>query len=64
MIHSARPTVSPIAKHCFLLFCFARFEKWERTDRRTTCAKTMIHAGRNFGLAEWINSVLLQFSTL
>ena len=42
------------SKHCFLLFCFSRFEKWGRTDRRTTCAKTMILTGRDFGLAEWI----------
>ena len=39
MIHSARPIVTP---HCFLLFCFSRFEKYGRTDGRTTCAKTMI----------------------
>ena len=41
------------SEHCFLLFCFARFEKWG--DGRTTCAKTMIPTGRDFGLAEWIN---------
>ena len=29
MIHSARPTVSPVA---IIIFCFARFEKWGRTD--------------------------------
>ena len=40
------------SEHCFLLFCFARFEKW--TDERTTCAKTMITTGRDCGSAEWI----------
>ena len=34
------------SEHCFLLFCFSRFEKWGRTDGRTTCAKTMIPTGR------------------
>ena len=37
------------SEHCFLLFCFSRFEKWGRTDG------TMIPTGRDFGLAEWIN---------
>ena len=27
MIHSAKPIVTPVCKHFFLLFCFARFEK-------------------------------------
>ena len=39
MIHSARPIVSPVADIVFLLFCFSRFEKWGRTDVRTTCAE-------------------------
>ena len=43
-------------EHCFLLFCFSRFEKWGRMYGRT-CAKTMIPTGRDFGLAEWINKV-------
>ena len=51
MIHSAKPTVPSSSKHCFLLFCFARFEKC-----RPTCAKTMILTDRDCGLAEWINS--------
>ena len=34
MIHSARPTVSPVANIVFALFCFARFWK-VGTDRRT-----------------------------
>ena len=45
------------SEHCFLLFCFSRFEKWGRTDGRTTCAKTMIPTGRDFGLAKWINNI-------
>ena len=46
MIHSAWPTVSPVANIIFAwnLFCF---EKWGRT----ACAKTMIT-----GSAEWINT--------
>ena len=43
------------SKHCFLLFCFARFEKWGQTDGRTTCVKTMIPTGSDCGSAEWIN---------
>ena len=53
-------TVShPSSEQCFLLFCFSRFEKWGRTDRRTTCAKTMIPTGSDFGLAEWIKNRVL-----
>ena len=32
MIHSARPIASN--EHCFLLFCFSRFEKWGWTDEQ------------------------------
>ena len=54
MIHSARPIVS---EHCFLLFSFLGLKSMDWcTDGRTTCAKTMIPTGRDFGLAEWINS--------
>ena len=42
------------SNHCFL-FCFARFEKWGRTNGRTTCAKIVITTGRECGLAEWSN---------
>ena len=41
LIHSARPTVPPVANIVFTLFCFARFWK-VGTNERTTCAKTMI----------------------
>ena len=53
MIHSVRPTVSPVAN---IVFTLLDFEKWGRTDGRTTCAKTMIPTGRDFGLAKWINT--------
>ena len=61
MIHSARPIVTPASsEHCFLLFCFSRFEKRGRTYVRTTevratRAKPMIPTGRDFGLGKWIN---------
>ena len=32
------------SEHCFLLFCFAKFEKWGRTDGRTACLKTNMPA--------------------
>ena len=55
MIHSATPIVTPLAKTVLCTFnCFSRFEKWGRTDGRTTCAKIIIPTGRDFGLAEWI----------
>ena len=43
------------SEHCFLLFCCGS------TDGRTTCAKTMIPSGRDFGLAEWINFSMRNF---
>ena len=54
MIHLASPSVSPLVKIVFAgnLFCF---EKWGRTDGRTTCAKTIITTGRDYGSASWIN---------
>ena len=36
------------SEHCFLLFCFSRFDKWGR-NVRTTCAKTMIPKGSDLG---------------
>ena len=56
MIHSDRPTVSPVANIVFALNLLC-FEKWERTDgpfERTTSAKTIIITGRGCGSAEWI----------
>ena len=35
MIHSAKPTVSPVANIVFCLFCLLDFKKWGRTDGRT-----------------------------
>ena len=40
MIHSAKPTVSPVAKIVFCFFCLIRFEKWGRTDGRRTDGRT------------------------
>ena len=62
MIHSARPTVSSVETIVFAwnLFCFeywGRTRTYRRTDGRTTCAKTMITTGRDFGLAEWIKNM-------
>ena len=52
MIHSARPTVSPVA-NIFFRLKFVLF--WEvETDGRT-CAKTMITTGRDCGSGKWIN---------
>ena len=60
MIHSARPTLPPVANIVFAwnLLCF---EKWGRTDRRTdgrtTWTKTVITNGRDCGLAGLINNM-------
>ena len=53
MIHSARPIVTPVAN---IVFCWFVFLDLKSGDGRTTCAKTMIPTGRDFGLAEWINT--------
>ena len=43
MIHSARPTVSPVATIVFCCFVLLDLKSGDgRTDGRTTCAKTMI----------------------
>ena len=48
MIHSARPTVSPVATIIFC--CFVLLDlKWGRTYGRKTCAKIIITTGRDFG---------------
>ena len=57
MIHSARPIVTPVANIVFCCFVFLDLKSGDgrgRTDGRTTCAKTMIPTGHDFGLAEWI----------
>ena len=51
MIYSTRPIVMPVAT---IVFCFV-FLDLKSGDGRTTCAKTMIPTGLDFGLAEWIN---------
>ena len=53
------PTIGQIhsfasSEYCFHFFVLLEFEKWGRTDGRTTYAKTMIPTGRDCGLAEWI----------
>ena len=47
------------SEHCFCCFVFLDLKSgdWRtnvRMDVRTTCVKTMIPTGRDFGLAEWI----------
>ena len=55
MIHSARPIVTPVAN---IVFCCFVFLDLKSGDGRTTCAKTMVPTGRDFGLAEWIKKHL------
>ena len=55
MIHLARPIITPVAN--IVLCCFV-FLDMNSGEGRTTCAKTMIPTGRDFGLAEWINCKL------
>ena len=55
LIHSARPMVTPVANIVFCCFVFLDLKSgggW--TDGQH--AKTMIPSGRDFGLAEWINT--------
>ena len=47
MIPSARPTIPPVAE------ILKSGNGW--TDGRATCVKLVITAGRNCGLAKWIN---------
>ena len=51
MIHSARPIVTLIAN---IVFCWVVLLDLKSGDGRTTCAKTIIPTGHDFGLAEWI----------
>ena len=60
MIHSAKPEVQPVAITIFTLNVFC-FEKWGRTDGRTTCVKIMITTGRDCGSTSWINYILIYF---
>ena len=56
MIHSARPIVTPVANIVFYCFVLLDLKSGDgHKDGRTTCAKTIIPTGRDFGLAEWIN---------
>ena len=51
MIHSTRPTVTPVATIVINSFVLLYLK---RGDGRTICAKTMITTDRDCGLAEWI----------
>ena len=58
MIHSARPIVTPVANIVLCCFVFLDVKSGDGcTDGRTKCAKTMIPTCRDFGLAEWINTL-------
>ena len=49
------PPVVIVAIFTWKLFCFLRdFEKWGRTDGRTTLVKIAITTDRDCGLASWI----------
>ena len=68
MIHSARPTVSPVANIVFALHLFC-FEEWGRTDRRTNgrhVQKQWSLPAVEGGSASWINilEVKLQFYSI
>ena len=56
MIHWARAHSHTSSEHCFLLFCFSRFETWGCTDM---CENNDPYdpTGRDFGLAEWISTL-------
>ena len=62
MIHSAvaRPTVANIVFCCFVFLNLKSGEGRGRAYGRTTCVKTMIPTGRDFGLAEWIKKTDLK----
>ena len=65
MIHSASPIVTPVANIVFRCFVFLDLKSgdgltYEQTNWRTTCAKTMITIGRDFGLAEWNNKYCIE----
>ena len=60
MIHWVIPIVTPVANIVFCCYVFLDLKSGDgRTDRRTTCAKTMIPTGRDFGLVEWINNFVI-----
>ena len=60
MIHWVRPIVSPVANIVFCCFVFLDLKSGDRRmDGRTTCAKTIIPTGRDFGLAVCINYLII-----
>ena len=56
MIHSTRPTVSPLANIVFTLFWEILKSGDERTDIQTPRVKIVITTGRDWRLASWINA--------
>ena len=60
MIHSARPTIPPVAITIFsienVLLCAILKSRDVRTEVQTPRAKIVITIGRDCGSAEWINS--------
>ena len=64
MIHSARPTVTPVENIVFHCFVLLDLKSGDGRTRRTTCAKTMIPTGRDCELAVWINYELLAKPTI
>ena len=57
MIHSARPTVSPVATTIICRFVLLDLKSG---DGRTICAKIMITTGRDCGSVEWIKRAFLR----
>ena len=54
MIHSARPTVSPVANNVSCCFVFVDLNSGGRTDGQQE-RKQLLPIDLDFGLAEWIN---------
>ena len=52
MIHSARPTVSPVAT--IFICCFVLLDLKSGDGRTDNMCEKMITTGRDCGLAEWI----------
>ena len=62
MIHSARPIVMPVANIVFCCFVFLDLKSGNgRTDNM---CENNIPTGRDFGLAEWINNLMVKFCIL
>ena len=57
MIHSARPTISPVANIVFALSCLARFWKVGTDWRTDDMCNNNDPTGSNRGPAEWIKRI-------